>query len=53
MSNTLQYIDVNPTRYRWQVRRFLPMEGGRHCKSTLHGGEDGESMLPLEYFQIM
>ena len=40
-----------PARYRWQVRRFSPSEGGRHCKSTLRGGEDGESMLPLGYSQ--
>ena len=42
---------MKPASYRWQVRRFSPSEGGRHCKSTLRGGEDGESMLPLGYSQ--
>ena len=31
---------------------FLPLGGGNaYCKSTLQGGEDGESMLPLGYSQ--
>ena len=44
----------NPARYRWQVRRLLSTEGGLLlCKSTLRGGEDGESMLPLGFFQVV
>ena len=45
---------ANPARYRWQVRRLLSTEGGLLlCKSTLRGGEDGESMLPLGFFQFV
>ena len=45
---------INPARYRWQVRRLLSTEGGLLlCKSTLRGGEDGESMLPLEFIQFV
>ena len=47
-------IKQNPARYRWQVRRLLSTEGGLLlCKSTLRGGEDGESMLPLGFFQVV
>ena len=53
LHNHHAYNIINPAWYRWQARRHLPMEGGRSCKTTLHGGEDGESMLPLEYWKAM
>ena len=33
------FIHVNPARYRWQVRRLSPMEGGRRSLSPPSMGE--------------